>query len=212
MNHRKPSLDIYHPVRNIGKGEVDALKEELIDDAGGETYATPEILSKLLRPARLLRAEVLIHSELLKFHDYIGLGEVSEEHIDELAEYLGGVLPDFSHHEVIDTPTLPVHRDPLGEGYVLSIAGSTEVMQERVLVKAALANYYRLPRTPTHVWRDDERTTRAWVARSVEPLSNDLLERLEAILLQKPDLLPDRAEMSGVLIKPNPFRTGPRDE
>lgn len=185
---------------------MEALQQALIEDMGDRLEADSDAVTNLFKPARFLKTEVLIHSELLDLHDSIGLGEVSEEHIDELLDYMGGALPGQSHDETVTTPTFPIHRDELGKGHVLSIAGSATVMQERVLVKAALANYYRLPRIPNGVWREDERTTRAWLARSGGPFSNGLLKRLKILLEENPDLLPAETEMGGVVLRPSPTR------
>jgi hypothetical protein len=216
-----PSVDVFHKITNIGNSQVDTLSRELIGDE--EAYQSPvelealeakrKSVKRLLGPARLIRSEVIIHSELLSFYERAGIHGITEEHIDELIEYLGGVIPNYDpespQKRLYDAPTLPTKVEPLGGGLVLSVARSEEMLQERALVKGALLNFYQLKSVHPKAWSDDERVTRAWLARSGGPLSNELLMQLKTKLDDKPDLLPNVAHIGGAVILPNPHRNQP---
>lgn len=212
---RLPSLDIFHNVVNVDREDVAGLSRALIGDESDygsertheEFQERRETVRKLLRPARLLRAETIVHSELLRLHQYAGISDPGEEHIDELSGYMEEILTETWPDHIVDAPTLPLRLKKLGPaGVVLSIAGSVEMLQERVLAKVALAKFYRLSRVPDGIWLNDEQVTRPWLARAVGPEASNLIRELATTIQEVPDLLPERTEFGGVRLEPNPHR------
>jgi hypothetical protein len=215
MRDRTPSLDIYCKVTNIGRGRLYGLAKALIGDESQyesqgrvkELQEKREAVRQLLRPSRMLRSEVIIHSELLRLQKQAGVKHVSEGHIDELSAYLDETLPSSFRESIGSAPaTLPAKVEKLGRsGLVLSIAGSLEMLQRRALAKAAIADFYQLE-VPGYIWSEDEGVTRAWLARSNGAEPNRLLNELAMNLEHDPDLLPKHSELGPITIAPNPHR------
>lgn len=215
-----PSVEIFHKVTNLRTDHVDGLKRELVDAACEDGSGVPgavtgreamqTTVNRLLRPSRLLRGETLVPVELLRLYERAGIRGVTEEHVDELIEYMGGILPaydpDSPQEKLYDTLMLPTRREPLGAGFVLSVAGSQDMLQERALVKGAVLNFYKLKGSHREAWLDDNRVTRAWLARSSSPRSNALLMMLEDKLQDRPSLLPAAADIGAAVMRPNPHR------
>ncbi|HEX5743947.1 MAG TPA: hypothetical protein VFX84_00640 [Candidatus Saccharimonadales bacterium] len=210
-----PSLDIFHNVVNVDREDVAGLSRALIGDESDyvsdrrreEVQERSEAVRKLLRPARLLRAETIVHSELLRLHQYAGINDPGEEHIDELSAYMDEVLSGTWPDHIVDTPMLPLKLKKLGRsGLVLSVAGSPLMLQERALAKGAMAEFYRLRSIPDGIWLNDDQVTRPWLARAVGPEASNLIRELETTLQEAPDLLPEKAEFGGVRLEPNPHR------
>ncbi len=218
-----PSVDVFHKVTNVDTARINGLHEALVTDVLIGDNDTPVLIElshepkrlqklagKLLKTARQIRSEVLVPAELSRLYEHAGIRGVTEEHVDELMEYLGGVLPGYdpnaSDKKLYDTPMLPVDIEELNSGLVLSVAGSQEVLQERALVKGSILNFYRLRGSHADAWFGDEHVTRAWLARSGGSVSNELLLRLKTVLDEEPELLPPTAHIGGAIIRPNPIR------
>jgi hypothetical protein len=200
-----PSLDVFLPVLNIGQDKAPGLGRELIKGAG-ESGVGPKTVRKMLKPLESPRAWLASHREVTGLQLHAGIEDASEEHIDELEGYLHEVLSASLGKLVIDTPTLPTKVDPLGEGLALSVAGSPEAIQARILVKGALAHFYRLETVPPEIWSDDESATRPVVAYSCGPASNELLRYLNVALNCDDTLLDERTDIGGLATLPNPLR------
>jgi len=215
-----PSVEIFHKITNFGKDHVDGLNRELVDAACEDGSGVPGVsegrqsmqttVDRLLRPARLLRGEILVPVELVRLYERAGIRDITEERVDELIEYIGSILPaydpDSPQKKLYEAPMLPARRERLGAGFVLSVAGSQDMLQERALVKGAVLNFYKLKGSYDAAWNDDDRVTGAWLARSSGPKSNALLLMLEGKLHDRPALLPADADIGGAIVRPNPHR------
>jgi hypothetical protein len=193
---QSPGLAFYLPVINIEDERVSRIRDRVAEGVKADS----KVLRKVFKPAKSLRADIATRQEIVNLQGYAGLGEtdVDEEHLEELEEYITGVVPETFLRHVIDTPTFPVRMEPTGRGLAVSIAGSVETMQVRTFVKGALSNFYNLRRVPDAVWLDDERATRPLIARSYGPGSNGLARHLYYELNCDDTLLPERTEFGGL--------------
>jgi hypothetical protein len=201
-----PSLAIFQEVLNIGEPQVTDLRQKLTKGEDG-SLARPKVINKLLEPTQSLRSWIALPSEVRQLLHYAGIEDIDEEQIDELKEYVEEILPTAAQKQITDVPTLPTQLDPLGKGLVLSVAGNPEAMQARALVKAGLANFYRLISVPEEVWYDDEYVACTRLAYSLGPSTNGFLRRLNNVELNCDDtLLPARTELGGITVNPDPSR------
>ncbi|HXE10309.1 MAG TPA: hypothetical protein VN554_02685 [Verrucomicrobiae bacterium] len=200
-NKFPPGLEATRPVLNIGKKEFSSLRRALIDHESEPQ--DPQEVGQLLQPRRELFAEIIARGELVRLHRAMRMTNVSQEHVEELIEYLQGVLPPFSRKRVIEAPTMPAEIQHVGDGVVLSVAGSAETLQERALVIGAIGNFYQLDAMPDNVWFPDERVTSVWLARAKQPQQIKMVELLQETLAVNPNLLPPTTDLGSVDIHPD---------
>jgi hypothetical protein len=199
-----PSLDIIRPVLNIGETEIDRIQESLVDEDMEEDQR--KRLRKLFKRPEMLHATLVSHAELLRLQQFVSWrSSVNDEHLSELSDYMESALPDFSQASV-EVPTLPAELRPTlsAKGnFILTVAGSQELVHERLIAKQALCNFYRVKGDPERVWSDDTDTSEVWLASSYDTRTTQLLREVDWALASAPGLLPEVTELGRVAIRPN---------
>jgi len=199
MQPRTPSLSIIRRAENIGPESIARLKAAL----GVVSFFEDKYIDNVLQPTQRLGATIIGHGELKRLHLYLDR-PITPRRVQKLAQYMRSVLPPFSE-QPLEVPTLPSDiNEATGRNNrrVLTVAGSPQLIQERVLAREAVRNFYELDEVPAGVWLDDAYMTRIGIAKSNNRIESQMVKFLHGSLVPGSELLPSEVQLAPVEIVP----------
>jgi len=199
MKPRVPSLNIIRRAENIGPESIERIKETL----SCVSFFEAKYIENVLQPTSRLGATIIGHGELRRLHLFLDR-PITSERVAQLAAYIQDVLPPSSSRPVL-VPTLPSDiNETSGRNNrrVLTVAGSDDLIRERLLAREAVCSFYDLDTVPAGVWLADDYMTRVGIAKSNNRVESQMVRFLHGSLVSGTELLPPAVQLAPIEIQP----------
>ncbi len=173
-------LDLYRSVSNIDSQDAAYLERDLLR-RNPEEEDQKRIQRLFSRGVRLpLRSVIMSRVEIMELQKRVGVAP-DRPNVRELAEYISGVLPDFSGHPIENVPTLPAKTYHNRGRTTLTVGTSMEAIQERALCKQLIADFYGAGEM-RGVWNNDQFMTEVRLVFADNKFGETKIEQLRETL------------------------------
>lgn len=197
----KPSIAIFRPVMNIGQEQLMGFRDALDQEGLLDEYTKVTSIDDDNRGFEL-NSTFVSPGELRCIQDYCG--DLSEDEVDDMADYLADTLPDSFNRSIV-VPTLPVeihpsYRRSMRNRRTLLVGNSQQLKDERAFVQGAMQEYLRRLGLPDFDLHENDWLTSANVAYIKSKESEAKAQQIADFLQSTPGILPVEIEYGGIVV------------